>query len=146
MGSPQLMTAMMRSCVLLVRSTVVDTILCHARESYPNEVAGVVGADSTETIVAALELCRGTRTHVRVPAAMAAQARASITSLGLTPVGSYHSHPRTPAYPTRADRMIMRAAEVMLIVSVRFDHLKGFCLAPDGMSVAELRIVCGDDR
>lgn len=129
-----------------IEPAVVEVVLGHARVAHPNEVAGLLGADPTGGVVAAVELCTGTPDAVRVGREESARAAATLADDGLTCVGTYHSHTHRPAYPTRGDRMVLRPGRIMVIVSLRFHELRAFRLAPDGRGVAELRVEARGSR
>jgi proteasome lid subunit RPN8/RPN11 len=131
---------------ICVRCSVLESILASARAASPYEVVGLLGADHEGILVDAIELCLGTRDSVRVPPDLAAHAHARLTSRGLTRAGTYHSHPRTPAYPTRTDRAHLRTDEVMLIVDVARERLRAFRRAATANRVAELAVVPREAR
>lgn len=52
------------------------------------------------------------------------RAEKTLDAKGYRVVGVYHSHPTGEALPSRADRQLARAGELMAIYSVTFDELR----------------------
>jgi proteasome lid subunit RPN8/RPN11 len=123
-----------------IRSSLLDSMLASARASLPYEIAGLLASDATGTIVEAIELCRGTQDAVHVPADLSARAASRFAERGLTRAGTFHSHPRTPAYPTRTDRTRLRTGEIMLIVDVARGQLRAFRRGAAAHSVTEVAL------
>jgi proteasome lid subunit RPN8/RPN11 len=126
---------------LRIRSSVLASMLASGRASSPYEIAGLLAADAAGTIVESIELCRGTCDAVRVPADLSARAASHLARRGLIRAGTFHSHPRTPAYPTRTDRAHLRAGEVMLIVDVAREQLRAFRRGAAANRVIELALL-----
>jgi proteasome lid subunit RPN8/RPN11 len=76
---------------------------------------------------------------VMQPEAQLAAMRA-VEERGLRLLGTYHSHPRTPARPSARDRWLARyPALVHLIVSPARPEVRCYRIAEDGVAPMELR-------
>ena len=124
-----------------VTRAVLEAIVADARASYPDEIAGVLGATESAVISRALELCRGSSDAVRVPRRLLAEARGRFAEEGLVYAGTYHSHGRARAYPSEVDRMSLATGELMIIVSVRMREVRAFRCPADGRRLEELFII-----
>ena len=88
-----------------IRQAALNEIVSHAREELPNECCGLLVGTADEVTWAerARNLKAGpTRFLIDPEAHFAAIRRAR--AAGLVVMGAYHSHPRTPAWPSDTDR------------------------------------------
>ena len=113
----------------------------HAERGAPEEVCGLlVGArDHVERVVPARNRCAGRTTarydlHPEDLLTAELEARAA----GREVIGVYHSHPRDPAVPSRADLEGAHPGWVYVIVSVRAGETRAWRLA--GQAFAEVAL------
>ena len=121
---------------------LVDEMFSHAREDLPNECCGMLGGDAGEA-----------RTLYRAENAEASPLRYSIDAKeqfrlmreiedgGEDLVAIYHSHTKSPAYPSQTDVNLAGWPEaVYLIVSLAEEEpvLRGFWIREGRIEEAEL--------
>jgi proteasome lid subunit RPN8/RPN11 len=92
------------SVAMRVRAGVVDTVVAHARGEAPLECCGLlIGTEgSIEEAIPAVNVRRSETAYLIDPAAQFAAIR-RVRLEGRTVLGAYHSHPRSPAVPSRTD-------------------------------------------
>jgi proteasome lid subunit RPN8/RPN11 len=122
---------------------VLDDVLAHAREDAPRECCGVLigSGDRVVQSIRARNLADGTtrflidpRDHIN--AIRAARARQ------LDVIGFYHSHPRSPAYPSETDIAESGyAGAVHLIVGSTETGQEARLFAIEGSTVTERPLV-----
>ena len=90
--------------VLRIRQHVVDELLAHAREAFPNECCGLIigTAGSVECAVRARNLRGSPARYLINPADHFAAIRMA-RSAGFSVVGAYHSHPASSPLPSETD-------------------------------------------
>lgn len=90
---------------LVVAPGVIELIVEHCRREYPREACGIVaGADGRAQWVYPLTNVADDPTRRYVIDADEQKATvAAIRKAGRTPLAIFHSHPRTPAYPSDTD-------------------------------------------
>ena len=87
-----------------IGKTIFDALLCHATESIPNECCGLLIGQSDEIV----HLCRArnvneSSTKFLIHPADHFSAIRDARSLKMQVIGSYHSHPNSPAIPSATD-------------------------------------------
>jgi [CysO sulfur-carrier protein]-S-L-cysteine hydrolase len=128
-----------------IHRRLVDEIVAHARDDLPNECCGMVGGGDGEA-----------RTVYRAANAEASPFRYSIDAreqfrlmreiegAGEELVGIYHSHTKSPAYPSQTDVNLAGWPDaVYLIASLADDEapdVKGFWIRDGRIDDAGLRI------
>jgi len=130
--------------------TLADALIEHAREGQPNEVCGLVAMQDDR--IARLERAHNGAENPRV--------RFEFTRFedfkrmmdwedeGFQ-VGFYHSHPASPAYPSRTDIALVGAnypGYLQLMVSLRFDpapgpELHAYRIEDETVTTMELELV-----
>jgi proteasome lid subunit RPN8/RPN11 len=120
-----------------------------ARRTFPLEACGLLAGrveGDAKTIERVLPLENVAHSRERFDIDPREQLRAVIKTRkdGLVPLGNYHSHPETPARPSKADlELFLDPEAVYLILSLaeRLPVLKAFALAPDGFREEPLVIL-----
>jgi proteasome lid subunit RPN8/RPN11 len=131
---------------LTLPGDIHDAILAQALAEQPNEccglLAGVVSggvARAVERLPLVNELASGRRYHAEANSLFAAHRR--MRELGLVEVAVYHSHPTSPAVPSRTDleEWFYGDAAVCLIVTLTTSPptLRGWWLGETGYREAE---------
>jgi proteasome lid subunit RPN8/RPN11 len=124
-------------------------IVDHGRRDYPLEacglLAGSVEGDGRTVVERAFPLPNKAKSRVRFDIDPRDQLKAVLEarSLGLAPLGNYHSHPETPARPSGEDLKLFvdpRAAYLILSLAGRLPVLKGFQASGDGAGFRELEL------
>jgi proteasome lid subunit RPN8/RPN11 len=114
--------------VIELSRSQVDALVGAARRGAPDEVCGVVGLRAGR--VARLEPARNAAPDPRVRFAFDEDGYRTVMALereGLE-IGIYHSHPRSPAYPSATDREEMRGTWpdcLQLMVGLAHDATSG---------------------
>jgi proteasome lid subunit RPN8/RPN11 len=92
--------------VLRIRADLVEAMVAHARRDHPDEACGVIsgpaGGDLPERFVPLRNAARSP-TSYEVDSADLLQLYRDMAARGEVPVVVYHSHPTSPAYPSRTD-------------------------------------------
>jgi proteasome lid subunit RPN8/RPN11 len=131
---------------VVVARSLIDEIVAHARDELPNECCGIVAADDGN----AVEVFR------------AVNAEASPVRYGLDPKDQYrimkeiddkgwslgaiyHSHTRSPAYPSQTDVNLAFYPEALYLIVSLVDpagpDLKAFRIVEGKIEEAELSVV-----
>lgn len=134
---------MIARSMVCVTAGAIAAIRAHAEAGLPREVAGVLGADETGTIIVAIpvEAARSGPHAVSVPRVAVEDATRRITLAGLRRAGTYHSHPRAHAVPSEADRLAMMKDEIVVIVGFRGQpRVCAYRLSPDGYHARALTL------
>ena len=87
-----------------ISQSLIDEIVAHAREDLPNECCGMVGGtDSEATTVYRAENAEASPLRYSIDAKEQFRLMQTIEAAGEALVGIYHSHTRSPAYPSQTD-------------------------------------------
>ena len=121
-----------------LRDHVRAEIIAHARDEAPNECCGLlIGQGSViDACVRVRNLCASPTRYLVDPADHVAVIR-SLRGTSRGVIGSYHSHPRTPAVPSESDRAETLYPEfVWVIVSLLEPeaHVAAYRLTGDGLT------------
>jgi proteasome lid subunit RPN8/RPN11 len=86
-------------------------MLEHARACLPNEACGLLAGSVKEKVkrvekVYTLDNPDASPEHFSIPPRAQMEAIRDMRSLGLSPLGSFHSHPSTPARPSEEDILL----------------------------------------
>jgi proteasome lid subunit RPN8/RPN11 len=128
-------------------------IIEHARRELPLEACGLLGGrieGSEKKVERVYPVENLAKSPVRFDIGPKDQLRAvlDMRKLGLVPLGNYHSHPETPARPSREDlRLFVDPAATYLIVSLAQNPpaIKAFRTdASEAAGYAEERLETGD--
>lgn len=129
-----------------IAQSLADEIVAHAREDLPNECCGMVGGVDGETrTVHRAENAEASPLRYSIDAKEQFRLMRAIDGAGEELVGIYHSHTKSPAYPSQTDVNLAGWPDaVYLIVSLadpEAPDLKGFWIR-DG-KIAEAELVVG---
>jgi proteasome lid subunit RPN8/RPN11 len=105
--------------VLKIPKAIVEQIIAHARDTYPNESCGILaGRDSGPTHIYQV---KNTDPNPRIRYLMDAQEQfwifKNMRHNGLQLVAIYHSHPHTEAYPSPTDVKLAYYPEAYYILT-----------------------------
>ena len=129
-----------------IARALVDEIVAHAREDLPNECCGMVGGvDGEARTVYRAANAEASPFRYSIDAKEQFRLMGAIEEAGEDLVAIYHSHTKSPAYPSQTDVNLAGWPDaVYLIVSLadpEAPDLKGFWIR-DG-KIAEAEIVVG---
>ncbi|MDO8446759.1 MAG: M67 family metallopeptidase [Deltaproteobacteria bacterium] len=129
-----------------ITQTIIDEILVHAREGYPDEVCGLMaGRDGTiSRVFRTTNIDKSSISYMMEPAEQF-RAFKEMRAEGLELLAIYHSHPTSPAYPSQTDvRLAFYPEAVYVIVSLRKvgnTEVKGFRILDGKISEEVLEII-----
>jgi proteasome lid subunit RPN8/RPN11 len=127
-----------------------DKIVRHARKHLPLEACGLLGGridDEKGPMVEKVYLLPNTddsRTHFSIAQSDQLKAIKDMRSLGLVPLGNFHSHPETPARPSDEDISMARdpkAIYLILSLAKKKPVLKAFMIESTYRLVREEEIL-----
>lgn len=128
-----------------ISQQLVDEIVAHAREDLPNECCGMVGGvDGEARTVRRAENAEGSPLRYSIAAKEQFRLMREIEDAGEELAAIYHSHTKSPAYPSQTDVNLAGWPDaVYLIVSLAdadAPDLKGFWIRDGEIAEAELVI------
>ncbi len=128
-----------------IPQALTDEIVSHAREDLPNECCGMVGgADGEARTVYRAENAEASPLRYSIDAREQFRLMREIEGAGEELVGIYHSHTKSPAFPSQTDVNLAGWPEaVYLIVSLAdpdAPDLKGFWIRDGEIAEAELAV------
>jgi proteasome lid subunit RPN8/RPN11 len=89
---------------VVIPAALRDEIIAHAREGFPNEACGILaGRDGRVERFFPAQSDEPSPFYYRIEARDQIRIMNAIDDAGLDLVGIYHSHTRSPAYPSRTD-------------------------------------------
>jgi proteasome lid subunit RPN8/RPN11 len=129
---------------LKLRRAFADAIIEQARSEHPNEACGLLaGTNSAATKLYPMTNAERSPVIYRMEPSEQLKVFNDIESSGLDLVGIYHSHTRSPAYPSATDVSLAYYPEaVYLIVSLadpQAPDLRGFRITDGKVSEVELQ-------
>jgi [CysO sulfur-carrier protein]-S-L-cysteine hydrolase len=122
-----------------ISQALIDEMVAHAREDLPNECCGMIGGrDGEATSVVRVENAAASPLRYEMDSKGQIQAYNAIAHNGEELIGIYHSHTRSPAYPSQTDvnQAVAWPEQVYVIVSLENED------APDvkAYDLADLKI------
>jgi [CysO sulfur-carrier protein]-S-L-cysteine hydrolase len=128
-----------------ITRSLVDQIVAHAREDAPNECCGMIGgADGRAATIYRATNAEASPLRYSIDAKEQFDLMRRIEDAGEELVGIYHSHTRSPAYPSQTDVNLAGWPDaVYLIVSLQdpeAPQVRGFWIRDSGISDAELHV------
>lgn len=128
-----------------ITRSLVDQIVAHAREDAPNECCGMIGgADGRAATIYPATNAEASPLRYSIDAKEQFDLMRRIEDAGEELVGIYHSHTRSPAYPSQTDVNLAGWPDaVYLIVSLQdpeAPQVRGFWIRDSGISDAELHV------
>ncbi|MDR0883161.1 MAG: M67 family metallopeptidase [Oscillospiraceae bacterium] len=129
-----------------IQTTDYSAIVAHCRAGLPNEACGLLAGTRTEEALRAekvylLTNTDASREHFTIAPAEHLAAIKDMRTLGLVPLGNFHSHPESPARMSAEDIRLARdpnAVYAILSLAEETPVLKAFTVLGD--EPAELEI------
>jgi [CysO sulfur-carrier protein]-S-L-cysteine hydrolase len=128
-----------------ISQALVDEIVAHAREELPNECCGMVGGleDEARTVYPA-ENAEASPFRYSIDAKEQFRLMREIEEAGEELAGIYHSHTKSPAYPSQTDVNLAGWPDAVYLIASLADaeapDLKGFWIREGEISEAELAV------
>ena len=125
-----------------IPQTIIDEMLAHAREGYPNEVCGLIAGKNglVSRIFRTTNIDESSISYMMEPAEQF-RAFKEIRAEGLELLAIYHSHPTSPAYPSQTDVRLAYYPEAAYLIAslqnVGAPVIKGFRIL-DGKITEEM--------
>jgi [CysO sulfur-carrier protein]-S-L-cysteine hydrolase len=128
-----------------ISQALVDEIVAHAREDLPNECCGMVGGvDGQARTVYRAENAEGSPFRYSIDAKEQFRLMREIEDAGEELAGIYHSHTKSPAYPSQTDVNLAGWPDAVYLIASLADadapELKGFWIRDGEISEAELAV------
>ena len=114
-----------------ITQTIIDEMLAHAREGYPNEVCGLIAGKNglVSRIFRTANIDESSISYMIEPAEQF-RAFKAMRAEGLELLAIYHSHPTSPAYPSQTDVRLAYYPEAAYLIAslqnVGAPVIKGF--------------------
>ena len=125
-----------------ITQTIIEEILVHAREGYPNEVCGLIAGKNgfVSRIFRTTNIDESSISYMMEPAEQF-RAFKEMRVEGLELLAIYHSHPTSPAYPSQTDVRLAYYPEAAYLIAslqnVGAPVIKGFRIL-DGKITEEM--------
>jgi len=125
-----------------IPQTIIDEMLAHAREGYPNEVCGLIAGKNglVSRIFRTTNIDESSISYMMEPAEQFMAFKA-MRAEGLELLAIYHSHPTSPAYPSQTDVRLAYYPEAAYLIAslqnVGAPVIKGFRIL-DGKITEEM--------
>ena len=125
-----------------IPQTIIDEMLAHAREGYPNEVCGLIAGKNglVSRIFRTTNIDESSISYMMEPAEQF-RAFKEMRVEGLELLAIYHSHPTSPAYPSQTDVRLAYYPEAAYLIAslqnVGAPVIKGFRIL-DGKITEEM--------
>jgi len=125
-----------------ISQTIIDEMLAHAREGYPNEVCGLIAGKNglVSRIFRTTNIDESSISYMMEPAEQF-RAFKDMRAEGLELMAIYHSHPTSPAYPSQTDVRLAYYPEAAYLIAslqnVGAPVIKGFRIL-DGKITEEM--------
>lgn len=130
--------------MIFIPEDLLEEIVAHARREAPNEVCGWLAGKGNEvkSIYPVPNAAADPRTGFRMDPEVQLSTMREIDDLGLELTGTYHSHPRTPPFPSARDRELAAYPEaVHLIVSLAAPEPEIRCYRVEGKAFPNVEMV-----
>jgi proteasome lid subunit RPN8/RPN11 len=130
-----------------IAQSLIDEMVSHAREDLPNECCGMVGgADGEATEVIRVENSAASPLRYEMDPKGQYDAYTAIEGKGRELLAIYHSHTKSPAYPSQTDvnQAVAWPDQVYIIVSLAdpdAPDVKGYLLKDLRIADASLEII-----
>ena len=128
-----------------VSRQLIDEIVAHAREDLPNECCGMVGgSDGSARTVYRAENAEASPLRYSIDAREQFRLMQAIEAAGEELVGIYHSHTKSPAYPSQTDVNLAGWPDAVYLITSLADpdapEVKGFWIRDGRIEEAELDV------
>jgi proteasome lid subunit RPN8/RPN11 len=126
-----------------IAQRLVDEMVAHAREDLPNECCGMVGgADGEARTVYRAANAEASPFRYSIDAKEQFRLMQEIEGAGEELVGIYHSHTKSPAYPSQTDVNLAGWPDAVYLIASLANagapEVKGFWIRDGQISEAEL--------
>jgi proteasome lid subunit RPN8/RPN11 len=128
-----------------IARSLVDEIVAHAREGLPNECCGMVGGgDGEARTVYRAENAEASPLRYSIDAKEQFRLMQTIEAAGEELVGIYHSHTKSPAYPSQTDVNLAGWPDTVYLIASLADpaapEVKGFWIRDGRIEEAQLDV------
>jgi proteasome lid subunit RPN8/RPN11 len=128
-----------------IARSLIEEIVAHAREGLPNECCGMVGGDDGEArTVYRAENAEASPLRYSIDAREQFRLMQTIEAAGEELVGIYHSHTKSPAYPSQTDVNLAGWPDAVYLIASLADpdapEVKGFWIRDGRIEEAELDV------
>ena len=129
-----------------ITQTIIDEILVHAREGYPNEVCGLIAGKNglVSRIFRTTNIDESSISYMMEPAEQF-RAFKEMRVEGLELLAIYHSHPTSPAYPSQTDVRLAYYPEAAYLIAslqnVGAPVIKGFRILDGKITEETLEVI-----
>jgi [CysO sulfur-carrier protein]-S-L-cysteine hydrolase len=125
--------------------TLIDEIIAHARDDLPNECCGMIGgSDGQARTVYRAENTEASPLRYSIDAGEQFRLMRTIEDAGEELVGIYHSHTKSPAYPSQTDVNLAGWPDAVYVIASLTDpeapEVKGFWIRDGQIEEAELDV------
>ncbi|HEX8689192.1 MAG TPA: M67 family metallopeptidase [Solirubrobacterales bacterium] len=126
-----------------ISQQLIDEMVAHAREDLPNECCGMVGGgDGAARTVYRAANAEASPFRYSIDAQEQFRLMQEIEGAGEELVGIYHSHTKSPAYPSQTDVNLAGWPDAVYLIASLADaeapDVKGFWIRDGQISEAEL--------
>src|SRR5262249_40419572 len=128
-----------------IPGSLIDEIVAHAREDLPNECCGMVGGENGEArTVYRAENAEASPLRYSIDAREQFRLMQTLEAAGEELVGIYHSHTKSPAYPSQTDVNLAGWPDAVYLIASLADtdspEVKGFWIRDGRIEEAELDV------
>ncbi|MEK6726154.1 MAG: M67 family metallopeptidase [Deltaproteobacteria bacterium] len=129
-----------------IPKTIIDKILAHAREGYPDEICGLIAGKNglVSRIFRTTNIDKSSISYMMEPAEQF-KAFKEMRAEGLELLAIYHSHPTSPAYPSQTDVRLAYYAEAAYLIAslqnVGAPVVKGFRILDGKITEETLEVI-----
>lgn len=128
-----------------ISQSLVDEIVAHARDDFPNECCGMVGGvDGEARTVHRAQNAEASPLRYSIDAKEQFRLMRTIEDAGEELVGIYHSHTRSAAYPSQTDVNLAGWPDAVYLIASLADaeapEVKGFWIRDGEIAEAELAV------
>jgi proteasome lid subunit RPN8/RPN11 len=126
-----------------IARSLLEEIVAHAREDLPNECCGMVGgADGEARTVYRAENAEASPLRYSIDAKEQFRLMRAIEDAGEELVGIYHSHTKSPAFPSQTDVNLAGWPDAVYLIASLADPaepvVKGFWIRDGAISEADI--------
>jgi len=126
-----------------ISGRLLDEIVVHAREDLPNECCGMVGgADGEARTVYRAKNAEASPLRYSIDAGEQFRLMREIEAAGEELVAIYHSHTKSPAYPSQTDVNLAGWPDAVYLIASLANagapEIKGFWIRDEEIAEAEL--------
>lgn len=131
---------------MVITERMVQSMIGHARSGFPNEVCGLIAtSDGAAVKVFNIDNADASPVHYHMDAQQQLRAMLEIDDNDWELGAIYHSHTRTPAYPSQTDvKLALYPEAVYIILSLADEHnpdLRAYRIVDNQISEEALEIV-----